>query len=83
MKLSLDMLTPREFEVLAHLSQGDSNRKIALDLHICERTVKNHVGRIYRKVGIPSGANKRAWIAIQMERKEKLKIPDLPKNKRT
>lgn len=59
-----NMLTPREIEVLEHLSNGGSNQKIALDLHICERTVKNHCKNIYHKVGVPSWANNRVWIVI-------------------
>jgi len=58
------MLTPREIEVLEHLSKGKSNRKIALDLHICEQRVKNHTASIYRKIGVPSWANSRTWATI-------------------
>lgn len=57
-------LSPREIEVLEHLSQGESNRKIALDLCISQSTLKRHITSIYGKVGIPSWANDRAWIAI-------------------
>ena len=43
-------LTPRELEVLAHIAQGQSNRKIALSLSISEKTVKTHVGNILSKL---------------------------------
>jgi len=46
----LDSLTPREREVLAHVTVGHDNLKIAAQLNISERTVKAHVGSLYRKV---------------------------------
>lgn len=45
-------LTPREAEVLALLTQGDSNRQIARTLFISERTVAVHVSRILDKLGV-------------------------------
>lgn len=46
-----DGLTPRELEVLALLSDGRSNREIAGELFVTERTVKFHVGSILAKLG--------------------------------
>ena len=45
-------LTGREQEVLALLEQGDSNRQIARNLFISERTVAVHVSRILGKLGV-------------------------------
>ncbi len=45
-------LSQREQEVLAELSQGKSNKLIARDLDITERTVKAHVSSILEKVGV-------------------------------
>lgn len=46
--------TPREREVLELLVAGRSNREIARSLKIEERTVKSHVGKLLRKVGVPN-----------------------------
>ena len=45
-------LTAREAEVLALLAHGDSNRQIARNLFISERTVAVHVSRILDKLGV-------------------------------
>jgi len=44
-------LTPRELDVLAHLSQGLSNKEIARRLDIEEVTVRLHLRGIFRKLG--------------------------------
>jgi NarL family two-component system response regulator LiaR len=45
-------LTPREREVLALLSRGFTNKRIAADLGVSEKTVKTHVGSILSKLGV-------------------------------
>ena len=45
-------LTPREQEVLVLLAGGMSNRHIARQLGIAEKTVKNHLGAIFAKLGV-------------------------------
>lgn len=49
-------LTPRELEVLALVTTGKTNRDIADDLHISERTVDRHVSNILAKLDVPSRA---------------------------
>ncbi len=46
------VLTRRELEVLRLIAEGKSNREIAKELFISEKTVKNHVHNIYRKLGV-------------------------------
>lgn len=45
-------LTARERDVLPLLSEGYSNAQIALRLHISVETVRTHVARILRKLGV-------------------------------
>lgn len=45
-------LTGREVEVLRLVAQGRSNREIAAELFIAEKTARNHVERIYAKLGV-------------------------------
>jgi DNA-binding NarL/FixJ family response regulator len=45
-------LTAREKEVLALIARGESNRNIARRLFISEKTVKNHVTSIFRKLRV-------------------------------
>lgn len=47
-----DQLTPREVEVLQHVARGDSNKLIAKKLFISEKTVKNHLYRIFQKLNV-------------------------------
>jgi DNA-binding CsgD family transcriptional regulator len=47
-------LTPREVEVLRLLARGLTNRSIATNLTISEKTVANHVGNILGKLGVSS-----------------------------
>ncbi len=49
-----ESLTPREVEVLRLIAQGASNREIAGELFITERTVKSHVTSILGKLGVKS-----------------------------
>ena len=45
-------LTEREIEVIKALAQGKSNKEIARDLDISEKTVRNHASNIYKKLHI-------------------------------
>ena len=48
----LAQLTPREKEVLQAIATGHSNKEIAEQLYITERTVKNHVNSILRSLNL-------------------------------
>ena len=47
----IEPLTEREMDVLNHLGEGKTNKEIALDLFITERTVKFHISSILGKLG--------------------------------
>jgi DNA-binding NarL/FixJ family response regulator len=47
-------LTERELEVLRHLAAGETNRAIAADLVLSERTVDRHVSNIFAKLAVSS-----------------------------
>ena len=48
----IDSLTKRELDVLKNLAIGMYNKEIATKLEISERTVKNHVSNIFKKIGV-------------------------------
>lgn len=54
-------LTPRELEIVALISQGLTNKKIAQRLVIAQRTAEGHVERILRKLGADSRTQVAAW----------------------
>jgi DNA-binding NarL/FixJ family response regulator len=60
----LDRLTPREREVLVLIAQGRANKRIALELGISEKTVKNHVGHVLAKLGV-TDRTQAAVLAVQ------------------
>jgi FixJ family two-component response regulator len=50
----LDLLTPREFEVMQLVVTGMLNKQIAGELGTAEKTVKVHRGRVMQKLGVTS-----------------------------
>jgi non-specific serine/threonine protein kinase len=60
---SADDLTRRERDVALRVAEGKSNRAIAEELVITERTVEGHVSNILAKRGFRSRAQIAAWVA--------------------
>jgi two-component system, NarL family, response regulator LiaR len=57
-------LTRRELEVLALIGRGQSNKRIAFELGISEKTVKAHVGHLLAKLGV-SDRTQAALVAVR------------------
>jgi DNA-binding CsgD family transcriptional regulator len=53
-KAELSALSAREAEVMSLIADGQTNGEIAARLFLAEKTVKNHVRRIYSKLGVGS-----------------------------
>ena len=60
-----DELSVREREVLQYMVRGDSNRAIALALHVSENTIKTHISHIFTKLDCQSRAEA---VAIALQR---------------
>ena len=57
----VEPLTAREKEVLAQLAKGASNKEIAYELDITERTARTHVSNILGKLGLASRTQAALW----------------------
>ena len=73
----LDLLTPREFEVMQLVITGMLNKQIAGELGTAEKTVKVHRGRVMQKLGVTSvpelvGLVQRACVAPSARTKTKV-----------
>lgn len=51
-KDKVQLLTQRELEVLIQVANGMLNKEIATSLNISERTVKNHISNIFKKIDV-------------------------------
>ena len=54
-------LSDREVEVLRLLTQGMANKQIGRALGITERTVKVHVGNVFRRIGVTDRISAAMW----------------------
>jgi DNA-binding NarL/FixJ family response regulator len=59
-------LSLREIEVLTHLAQGRTNREIARDLVLSERTVQRHISNIYTKINVRNRAEATTFALNQL-----------------
>jgi|SRR5215470_7650194 len=50
--LPLDELTPRERAVLEGIAEGPDNAQIAGSLRLSEKTVRNHIMRVFDEIGV-------------------------------
>lgn len=59
-------LSAREIEVLELAARGDSNKEIAVKLHITEATVKSHIVHIFDKLNV---TDRTAAVTVALEKK--------------
>jgi DNA-binding NarL/FixJ family response regulator len=62
-----DALSPRELEVLRLVAEGRANKQIARALGISERTVKAHLGRVFRQLGVADRTSAALWARDHLE----------------
>lgn len=62
----IEHLTHREIEILIYVANGLINKEIATQLNISERTVKNHLSNIFKKIEV-SDRTQAAVFAIRNE----------------
>ena len=60
----LERLTPREREVLRHVSAGETNHGIAEALHLSDGAVVKHIGAIFDKLGLSQREGNRRVLAV-------------------
>jgi DNA-binding NarL/FixJ family response regulator len=56
-----DELSERELQVLRLASQGLANKQIGRSLGIAERTVKVHLGNVFRRIGVSDRTSAALW----------------------
>lgn len=54
-------LSQREVEVMTLIARGRTNTQIARELFLSEKTVKNHINRIFAKLGVSDRAQAVSW----------------------
>ena len=64
-------LTPRQLQVAALVAKGWSNRQIAEELVITERSAESHVERIRARLGFRSRAQMAAWYVASTQPAER------------
>jgi DNA-binding NarL/FixJ family response regulator len=69
----IDALTVREWEVVRVLAKdpGADNKTLATNLHMGEHTLRNHLSRIYDKLGVPN----RVELYLFVQRQETVRPP--------
>jgi len=56
-----DTLSARELQVLRLVAKGLANKQIGRSLGISERTVKVHVGHVFRRIGVADRTSAAMW----------------------
>jgi DNA-binding CsgD family transcriptional regulator len=62
---TLSDLTPRELQILHLILAGQTNKEIAAEIYISEKTVEFHLKNIYTKVGVRTRNLVSVWAVRQ------------------
>lgn len=66
----LARLSPQERTILGHIAEGKTNRQIAEEMFLAEKTVKNYVSNLLAKMGMSRRSEAAAYMARLEARKE-------------
>ena len=72
---TLSDLTPRELEILQLVLAGNTNKAIAAEMCISEKTVEFHLDNIYTKIGVRTRVMAGIWALQQGIKTETREIP--------
>ena len=72
---NLSDLTPRELKILQLVLKGKTNRAIASEIYVSERTVEFHLDNIYTKIGARTRVMAGIWALQQGIEIEPVEIP--------
>jgi two-component system response regulator DevR len=68
-------ITPQEVRILHLISEGMTNRQIAAEMFLAEKTVKNYVSRLLAKLGMARRSEAAAYAARLSEREHPVRHP--------
>lgn len=71
----LSDLTPREMEILQLIIAGKTNKAIASEIYVSEKTVEFHLENIYTKIGMRTRLMAGIWALKQGLQDEPREIP--------
>ena len=67
---SLSMLSPQEHRVLALIAEGQTNKEVAAQLGLAEKTVKNYLSTVFEKLHVSRRSQAAALYAQQMNQRK-------------
>ncbi len=57
-------LTPRQWKVLERVALGETNKEIARNLDISEKTVRNYLVQVFERLNVHRRAEAAAWFSV-------------------
>ncbi len=72
----LARLTQQERRIVGHIADGLTNKKIAEEMFLAEKTVKNYVSNVLAKMGMSRRSEAAAYVARVQAEKQKVDLPE-------